>query len=214
MDSEKLPLETKSELPADEQVSFFGLFRIFLTLGAISFGGGVVAYMREYLVRGKHWMEDEDFLDALEISQTLPGLNAINLSVIIGDRMRGTLGAALAVLGMILPGAFVVLVLAVLWQGELHFRVVDYFLTGVAASAVGLLVTLTVQIGHQQFRHLIDIALIALTFIAVSVFHFPLPLVVVLIAPAAIWFYRPIAGRANRGVPHFRHNPRCEHLRH
>jgi chromate transporter len=214
MDLEKPPLETKSEPAARPQVGIAELFRIFLTLGAISFGGGVVAYMREYLVQGQHWMEDEDFLDALEVSETLPGLNAINMSVIIGDRMRGALGAALAVLGMTLPGAIVVLSLAVLWQGELHFRTVGYFLTGVAATAVGLLVTLTVHLGHNQFRRVIDIVFIALTFIAVTVFHLSLPLVLVLLAPAAIWLYRPIAGRVNPGVPHFRRDVRRGWMRH
>jgi chromate transporter len=214
MDLEKPSSEIKSEPPARPQISLRGLFRIFLTLGAISFGGGVVAYMREYLVRGQHWMEDEEFLDALEVSETLPGLNAINLSVIIGDRMRGALGAALAVVGMTLPGTIVVLALAVLWQGELHFQVVGYFLTGVAAAAVGLLVALTVQLGHYQFRRLIDITLIALTFVAVSVLHLSLPLALLLIAPIAIWLYRPIVGRVNPGVPHFRRDLRRGWFRH
>jgi chromate transporter len=214
MDLEKPPSEIKSESPARPEVTLLGLFRIFLTLGAISFGGGVVAYMREYLVRGEHWMEDEDFLDALEVSETLPGLNAINLSVIIGDRMYGVAGAALAVLGMTMPGAIVVLAMGALWQGELHFRVVGYFLTGVAAAAVGLLVALTVQLGHYQFRRLIDIALIAVTFIAVSVLHLSLPIVLLAVAPIGIWLYRPVRGRVNPGVPHFRRHPRRGWFRH
>ena len=46
------------------------LFVVFLTAGAISFGGGVLAYLREYLVRNHAWLSDDDFLDALEVSET------------------------------------------------------------------------------------------------------------------------------------------------
>ena len=70
-------------------VSLGTIFWTFLTAGAISFGGGVVAYLREYTVSDTKWLDDEGFLDALEISQTLPGLNAVNMSVIIGDNLRG-----------------------------------------------------------------------------------------------------------------------------
>ena len=81
------------------QVSLGTIFLTFLTAGAISFGGGVVAYLREYTVSDTKWLDDEGFLDALEISQTLPGLNAVNMSVIIGDNLRGIPGAIVAVAG-------------------------------------------------------------------------------------------------------------------
>ncbi|MGZ6174943.1 MAG: chromate transporter, partial [Candidatus Binataceae bacterium] len=49
-------------------VSLGTIFWTFLTAGAISFGGGVVAYLREYTVSDTKWLDDEAFLDALEIS--------------------------------------------------------------------------------------------------------------------------------------------------
>src|SRR5277367_3712854 len=75
--------------PARNRPQLGELFQVFLTAGAISFGGGVLAYLREYLVRNHGWLTDDDFLDALEVSETLPGLNSVNMSVIVGDRVRG-----------------------------------------------------------------------------------------------------------------------------
>ena len=58
------------------------IFRAFLLIGATSFGGGVVAYLRTSLV-GKHrWLDDPTFVNLLAISQTLPGLNVLHLSVL------------------------------------------------------------------------------------------------------------------------------------
>src|SRR5271154_6724932 len=92
------------------------LFKVFLIAGAVSFGGGVLAYLREFLVRKHRWLDDEDFLDALEGSETLAGLNSVNMSGIVGDRMRGAIGAAVVVSWLRLPGMVVMMALGVLWE--------------------------------------------------------------------------------------------------
>jgi chromate transporter len=167
------------------------LFQVFLTAGAISFGGGVLAYLREYLVRNHGWLSDDDFLDALEVSETLPGLNSVNMSVIVGDRMRGAIGAAVAVVGLMLPGMVVMMTLGVLWEQQRHNENIGHFLVGVAASAVGLLLTVTLQLGHKQFVRPLDLMIIAVTFIAVSVFKVALGWVLLILGPLAILLYRP-----------------------
>lgn len=190
-----------------ECASLGRIFKVFLMAGAISFGGGVVAYLREYLVRGEGWLSDDDFLDALEVSQTLPGLNSVNLSVVVGDRLRGVLGAAVAVAGILLPGMLIVMTLGVLWEEQHQNVLVKNFLIGVAVAAVGLLATVTVQLGHRQLTHWLDLTLVMCTFIAVSVFHLSLLVVLLTIGPLAIWIYRPGSHHGEREVklphPHF-----------
>jgi chromate transporter len=177
--------------PARERPTIGELFKVFLTAGGISFGGGVVAYLREYLVKVHGWLDDDDFLDALEVSETLPGLNSVNMSVIVGDRMRGVIGAAVAVIGLMLPGMVVMMTLGVLWDQQRHDVNINHFLVGVAASAVGLLLTVTLQLGHKQFLRPLDLILMAVTFMAVSVLKFALGWVLLVVGPIAIWLYRP-----------------------
>jgi len=167
------------------------IFKVFLTAGAVSFGGGVLAYLREFLVRDHGWLDDDDFLDALEVSETLPGLNSVNMSVIVGDRMRGAVGAAVAVAGLMLPGMVVMMTLGVLWEQQRHNPEIGHFLVGVAASAVGLLLTVTLQLGHKQFVRPLDLVIIAVTFVAVSVLKVSLGWVLLVLGPLAIWLYRP-----------------------
>lgn len=193
--------ETASDAGGASTPSLLGLFATFLLVGGISFGGGVVAYLREYLVTRRKWMDDEEFLEALEISQTLPGLNSVNLSVIAGDKMRGLAGAALAVAGMLLPGAALVSVLAVVYTAEHHNPHIQKFLTGVAAAAVGLLFTVTLEIGHKEFLHLRDVVLLLGTFAAVSLLHIPLYWVLVIIPPIAVWVYHPRKERVRQKPP-------------
>ncbi|HLH75434.1 MAG TPA: chromate transporter [Candidatus Binataceae bacterium] len=167
------------------------LFILFLIIGAISFGGGVVAYMREYFVRNKQWMDDDDFLDALEVSETLPGLNSINMSVIVGDRLRGIPGATLATLGMLLPGTVVVMTLGLFYLAHRQNPYLNHFLTGVAAAAVGLLLAVTIQLGRKQLIHIRDLLLVGGTVAAVSLARVQLWLVLLVAIPIAIVLYRP-----------------------
>ncbi|SRR5579885_3569160 len=172
-------------------VSLLSLFKIFLTIGAISFGGGVVAYLREYIVRGEQWMDDEEFLDALEVGQTLPGLIAVNLSVIIGDRIRGAAGAVAAAIGILLPGTIVVMTAGVLYMGNRQNPAVNHFLGGVAAAAVGLLTAVALQLGHKQLVHLGDFLLVMATFVTISLLHQSLIVVILVVGPIAVMLYHP-----------------------
>ena len=70
------------------------LFWVFLVMGATSLGGGVVAYLRTGLVVRQRWLDDLTFVELLSISQTLPGLNATNMSILVGDRLRGGVSVA------------------------------------------------------------------------------------------------------------------------
>jgi len=189
MDTETPVSSARNE--TDLPPSLLKLFKIFLLAGGLSFGGGAVAYLREYLVRQEGWLDDEGFLGAMEISETLPGLNAVNMAIIMGDNLRGLAGAAVSVIGMLLPGGIVVMVLGILYQSNHSNPDVRRFLLGIAAAAVGLLSAVTLQIGRRQFRQLPDIAIIFATFFAVSFVKLPLFVVLLGLGPISVWLYRP-----------------------
>ncbi len=171
-----------------QPAGLFDLFLTFLTIGAISFGGGIMGYIREYTVRRRNWITEEEFLVALTLSQTVPGLFSINLSVIIGDEKRGAIGAFLAVLGMLLPGTIILLTLG---SGYLYYSdnpQVKSFLMGVAAAAVAFIFKVMLEVGLTQFLRFRSLVFVLITFIAVGILHFPLIVVLLSIAPLAIWF--------------------------
>src|SRR5215471_13912571 len=81
------------------------IFLAFLEIGATSFGGGVVAHLRNTIVAKRRWTDDATFVELLTISQTLPGLNTANMAMLLGDRLAGPRGAVAALAGLCLPGA-------------------------------------------------------------------------------------------------------------
>src|SRR3984957_876278 len=83
-------------------VSIARIFLEFLTIGATSFGG-VVPYLRGSLVSKQQWLSDKEFVEMLSISQSLPGLNATNMAILVGQKLAGWGGAMAGLIGMCLP---------------------------------------------------------------------------------------------------------------
>jgi len=177
--------------PVLPRVTLGKLFGVFALIGVTSFGGGIVAYLRHALVEKEKWLDEDGFMGALEIAQTLPGLNSTNMSVIVGRKLRGAVGAVVATLGMVLPGAVIVTALGfayVAFRGNAQVVVV---LTGVAAAAVGLLLQVTLKIGWKQLIRPRDLMFVVLVFIMVGLFHISLLVTLLTVAPVAIWLNRP-----------------------
>ena len=177
------------------RVSLGKIFGVFATIGATSFGGGIVAYLRRALVENEKWLDEDSFMAALEISQTLPGLNSTNMSVIVGRKLRGAAGAVVAVIGMVLPGAIAVTALGFAYVALRHDPKVAVILTGVAAAAVGLLLQVTLKIGWKQLVRPQDLAFVIVVFFLVGILHISLVVTLVTVAPLAIWMNRPRAGK-------------------
>ena len=179
--------------PADKvaQVSLLDLFFQFFLIGAISFGGGIIAYERILLIEKKRWFTADEFMGYLAISQTMPGLNSVNLAVLAGDHLRGALGAFFATIGLILPGSLFVLIIGVAYTTNTDHPLANLILSGVAAAACGLLAAITYRIGDDHWRRLKSLLIIIPTFILMSLVKISLPIVLLIMAPIAIYIYRP-----------------------
>lgn len=167
------------------------IFGVFFMIGLSSFGGGLVAYLRDALVDRERWLEADEFMAALEIGQTLPGLNSTNVAVIVGRRLHGPAGSATAALGLILPGVVILSILGLLYVRFHNNPDVAAALAGVAAAAVGLLLQVTLKIGGRLFLSPRDLLFIVGTFCMVGLLHVSLPATLFLLAPVAIWLHRP-----------------------
>jgi len=177
--------------PTAEKVSLVALFLEFLLIGAVSFGGGIVAYEKILLTEKKKWLSQDAFMAALAISQTMPGLNSVNLAILAGDKLRGGLGAFVAMLGLILPGSLFVLIAGYAYSAGQDHPIVDLLLAGIAASATGLLAAITYKLGADLFKQLRPLLIIVTTFILMSVLHLSLIWVLLVMVPIALALYRP-----------------------
>lgn len=167
------------------------VFLTFLQIGAISFGGGVVAYLRDSLVRKKKWFDDVEFLELTSISNTLPGLNATNVAILAGDRLRGSAGSLWAMFGMCLP-AFLFMTAAGIVYGEHTTRpLANAALRGVAAAATGLIAATWFQIGKKSLRGFYDAFFVMAAILGINYFKWGVPITLLAVGALAIFTYRP-----------------------
>lgn len=167
------------------------IFLSFARIGLTSFGGGLVAYLRDEIVGNRGWMTAEEFLAALEIGQTLPGLNSVNVAIIAGRKLAGAPGALAAALGIVLPGAVLLFLLGLLYVRFHNNPDVAAVLAGVAAAAVGLLLQVTLKIGSKQFASPVELFFVVLTFVLAGLLHVSLVVILFVVAPFAIMVFRP-----------------------
>jgi chromate transporter len=127
----------------------------------------------------------------MSISNTLPGLNATNMSILAGDRVRGSVGAVAALIGMCLPG-FVFMTIAGITYGLNGDRpLVTAMLRGVAAAAVGLVAATWFQIGKKSVKGFYDAFFILAAVLGVNHFGLSVPVVLIAVSALAIFTYRP-----------------------
>ncbi|CAN0501556.1 unnamed protein product, partial [Phaeothamnion confervicola] len=91
------------------EVPLATIFWIFFQIGALSIGGGLTAWLYREIVDKRRLMSGADFIGALTLAQVLPGINMTNLSVYVGQRLRGVEGALVAMFGLLLVPFFAII---------------------------------------------------------------------------------------------------------
>jgi chromate transporter len=180
--SEPAPAKASPPIP-----TLLELFIAFATISLSGFGG-VLAWTRRMLVEQRQWMTAEEFNDAYALCQFLPGPNVVNLSVVFGQRIRGGLGSAVALIGLLGPPFVIVSLIGLLYAYFGEIAALQRMLVGVATAAVGLLVGAAAKMALPLFKDRRGILpLIALAaFAAIGVMRWPLYLVLAVLVPVSI----------------------------
>lgn len=123
---------------------YYQLFISFLRIGAFTFGGGwaMISLMEREVVENRKWISREEFLDLLAVAQSLPGILAVNISVAVGDKLRGMKGSTAAALGTIMPSFLIILAIAIFLTPDLiqHNPVINAIFRGIRPAVVALIV--------------------------------------------------------------------------
>jgi len=176
------------------KVSLASIYGVFLRLGLHSFGGGISAWVHREIVEVRRWVTEEEFVAGFSLGQILPGVNSTNVTIYIGQHLRGAIGAGVALAGL-LTGPFVIVIAAGLaYRYLLQLPGLQAAMAGIAAVGVGMLIRLGVALAQRLPQRLMPASIAAATFVAVGVFKWPLVWVVLVLTPisiAAAWL-RPV----------------------
>ena len=188
--------------PGDRPVALFALALAFLKIAISSLGGGLSAWALRVIVEERRWLTEEEFLAALTICRILPGPNQVNMAVYVGTRFRGLPGAVAALAGLTLVPLGLVLGVGALYFGHRDNHGLRAVMTGLAAAAAGMTLSVGVKLGAGYLRQPMAMALAALAFVTVGYLKWPLLLVIGTLGPMGVLWYR-WQGRSgsHRGSP-------------
>lgn len=121
---------------------YWELFSVFFKIGAFTFGGGwaMISIIEKEVVDKKKWIEKEEFVDALAVSQSLPGILAVNISIYTGNKLRSLKGALAATLGTVLPSFIMILAIAMFFAQIYEHPSVIAIFNGIRPAVVALIV--------------------------------------------------------------------------
>jgi chromate transporter len=166
--------------------SFGEAFKVWLKIGCINFGGpaGQIAMMHRILVDEKKWIDEARFLHALNFSMLLPGPEATQLATYVGWLMHGVRGGLAAGILFVLPGAFVMLGLSLLYAYGRGLGPIDGALFGIKAAVLVIVFEALIRIGKRSLKSSLLVSLAALAFISIFFLAMPFPLIVIAAALA------------------------------
>lgn len=79
----------------------------------------MISLIEKEVVDRKGWLTREEFLDNLAVAQSLPGILAVNISVAVGDKLRGMRGSVCAATGTIILPFLIILAIAIFLTPDL-----------------------------------------------------------------------------------------------
>lgn len=157
------------------ELSYAALFLRFLRFGAMAFGGPVaqIAMIRRELVDEEKWIGSASFNRLLAVMQVLPGPEAHELCVHLGIRAKGRLGGLLAGLGFMLPGLFLMLLLAWAYtQVPIEGTLLGAIFLGVQAAVLAVITRAVHRIGEHilldRWLWIVAVLAAASSFVGVS----------------------------------------------
>ena len=171
-------------------VTLGALFLAFLKTSMYGFGGPIV-WVRRIVVDERRWLSDRDFADLLSFCQFMPGPNVVSITVCIGAKFRGPVGALAALAGFIVIPWAVGFGLGALLLSYAQTPLLQGILRGVAAAAAGLLIATGIRLLLPHRHRPTALAFAAFAFVGLAIVKLPLLIVVLGLVPLSIALARP-----------------------
>ena len=137
----------------EKKVSLWQIFGVFAKIGAFTIGGGyamIPLIQAEMSRRG--WISDQDLPDIVALSQSAPGVMAVNISIFAGHRLRGVKGSIAATLGSILPSFLMILAIAMFFTAFKDNPWVEKAFKGIRPVVIALIAVPMIRMARSSCK--------------------------------------------------------------
>jgi chromate transporter len=174
------PAAAQAQAKADHP-TFAEALKVWFKVGCLSFGGpaGQIALMHRIVVDEKKWIDEPRYLHALNSCMLLPGPEAQQLATYTGWMLHGVRGGLAAGILFVLPGAFVMLGLSLLYAYGRGVPLIEGALFGIKAAVLVIVVEALLRIGKRSLKTTTLRMLALAAFIGIFFLALPFPLIVI-----------------------------------
>lgn len=132
----------------------FRLFFVCMYISAFTFGGGfvIVTFMKKKFVDELGWISEEEMLDFTSLAQSSPGAIAVNAAILVGWKVAGFFGMALAVLGTILPPMLIISVISLFYEAFAANEYVAIVLKSMQAGVAAVIFDVVFNLGSKVVK--------------------------------------------------------------
>lgn len=137
---------------SETKIEYSALFKAFFKIGLMTWGknNALVTALKNYTVDKNKWIDQRQFDNMISIAESCPGIRAINISVITGYTLRKTLGGILAALGLIIPSAVLISIIAMIFLSVRHTHVFAAMFRGIRPAVAALLALPTFNLAKRS----------------------------------------------------------------
>lgn len=172
----------------------------FFKMGAVTFGGGyaMLPILRRTCVQKHHWISEEEVMDFYAVSQGLPGIIAVNVSVFIGYHLNKVKGGIAAALGVVSPCIVIISLIAALLSNFQDNVYVRHAMAGVSVCVIALILDAVIGLWKKGVKDALGLVLCIIAFI-VAAFTAISPVIVIVAAGVIGVAVKNAKNKANDG---------------
>ena len=160
------------------------IFTMFFKIGMFTIGGGyaMLPIIQKEVVDKKSWMNEEEFLDAISLTNSLPGPLATNAATFIGYRVSKVKGAVTAVIGAVLPSIIIILLIASFFKNAADYPIVQNIFNAIRPAVVALILYSVIKLaGTAKIKKNLNWLVALIAFSAITFFNIH-PIIVIICA--------------------------------
>ena len=146
---------------------FCSLFKI----GLFTFGGGyaMISLLENEFVEKKKWIERDEFMDVVVISESTPGPIAINSATYIGYKVAGIWGSVVATLGVCIPSFTIIFLISLYFDRFMELAVIAAF-KGIQVCVVYLIFSAGLKMLRKMKKRILHVTLVSATVLCMVLF--------------------------------------------
>ena len=155
-------------------VSVLKLLLTFLKVGAFTFGGGyaMIPIIQKETVERRKWVNNNDILDILAISESTPGPISVNAATYIGFKVAGFWGSFFATLGLVIPSFAIIYIISFFYKTFMSWSIVQAAFKGLSVGVIILLFSAVLKLRKSVPHNWLSVVLFSLTLVGMMCYNF------------------------------------------